>query len=499
MNGQIVRLTYVALALVAALVVMTTYWQTWASAGLAARQDNAIRRVHEFSIDRGLIFSFEPRKRLARNREREVGGKTLYFRRYPYGPLAAHVVGYSTVGRSRTGLERSLNDYLTASNQNLSTLVDRALDELHGRAVRGNNVVTTLDLDAQAVANEQLGRNCGAVVALDPRNGKVLAMASSPGFDPNDVENHYGRIAGITANCTPAAPLLNRATGGLFIPGSTFKVITASAALESRKFGPGSHFYDPGYCTVYGKKVYNFGAESGGPEVFGSVDLTQGLIHSINSVFCNIGLKLGAKAILDTAKRFGFYERPPLETPAEERQPSGLYRNGRLYYPKVDSNVDSGRLAFGQERMLVTPLQMAMVAGAIGFGGRLMEPQVVDKIVAPGGRVVEDPQPTLIRQAVSKRTAHEVAAMMRLVVREGTGTAGQIPGYTVGGKTGTAETGIAGSNTTWFIAFAGKDETSPPEVAVAVVLQNQSGVGGTTAAPIARAVMQAILQRTENP
>src|SRR4029450_3734385 len=149
--------------------------------------------------------------------------------------------------------------------------------------------------------------------------------------------------------------------------------------------------------------------------------------------------------------------------------------------------------------MLVSPLQRAMVAGAIGFGGRLIEPQVVDKIVAPGGRVVEDQQPTFIRQAVSKRTAHEVAAMMRLVVREGTGTAAQISGYTVGGKTGTAETGIAGSNTTWFIAFAGKDAESPPEVAVAVVLQNQSGVGGTTAAPIARAVMQAILQRTENP
>ena len=499
MNRQIVRLTQVALVLVGVLVVMTTYWQTWAAASLADRQDNAIRRVAEFSIDRGLIFSFAPRKRLARNRERDVAGKTLYFRRYPYGPLTAHVVGYSTVGRSRTGLERSLNDYLTASNSNLSTVLDKAFDELRGNSVRGNNVVTTIDLDAQAVAAEQLGQNCGAVVALDPRTGKVLVMAASPSFDPNRVENDFDSISAITANCEPAAPLLNRASAGLFIPGSTFKVITASAALESRKFGPGSSFYDPGYCTVYGKKVFNFGAESGGPEVFGSVDLIDGLVHSINSVFCNIGLKLGARAILDTAKRFGFYERPPLETPADERLPSGLYRNGKLFYPKVDANVDAGRMAFGQERMLVTPLQMAMVAGALGLGGRLMEPQVVDKIVAPGGRIVEDQQPTLIRQAVSRRTANEVAAMMRLVVREGTGTAAQIPGYTVGGKTGTAETGISGSNTTWFIAFAGKDADSPPEVAIAVVLQNQSGTGGITAAPIARTVMQAILQGTENP
>src|SRR4249919_1426526 len=442
MNRQIIRLTHVALVLVGVLVVMTTYWQTWASAGLADRQDNAIRRVAEVSIDCGLIFSFEPRKRLARNREREIDGKTLYFRRYPYGSLTAHVVGYSTVGRSRTGLERSLNDYLTASNANLSTLVHRTVDELRGKTIRGNDVLTNIDLGAQEIAQEQLGTNCGAVVALDPRTGKVLVMAASPSFDPNLVEEHYGRISRITANCTPAAPLLNRASAGLFIPGSTFKVITASAALEPKKFGPGSTFYDPGYCTVYGKQVHNF-ADQNGPEVFGTINLVTGLVHSVNSVFCNIGLKLGAKAILDTAKRFGFYERPPLETPADERLPSGLYDNGQLYYPRVDSNVDAGRMAFGQERMLVTPLQMAMVAGALGFGGKLMEPQVVDKIVAPGGKVIVNEKPTLIRRAVSKSTADAVAEMMRLVVQQGTGTAAQIPGYSVGGKTGTAETGIA--------------------------------------------------------
>ena len=203
MNAQIVRLTYVALGLVAVLVFMTTYWQTWASAGLAARQDNSIRRVAEFSVDRGLIFSFEPRRRLARNREREVEGRTLFFRRYPYGPLAAHVVGYSTVARSRTGLERSLNDYLTASNSSLSTVFDKTLDELRGKPVQGNDVVTTLDLDAQEVANEALGTNCGAVVALDPRTGKVLVMASSPGFDPNLVEENFGQIERITADCAP--------------------------------------------------------------------------------------------------------------------------------------------------------------------------------------------------------------------------------------------------------------------------------------------------------
>jgi peptidoglycan glycosyltransferase len=495
MNRQIVRLTYVSLALVGVLVVMTTYWQTWAAAGLADRQDNAIKRVAEFSVDRGLVFSGQPRKRLARNVERKVDRRSLFFRVYPQGELAAHLVGYSTVGRSRTGLERSLNDYLTASNADLSTLVDKALDDFRGKAVEGNDVVTNIDLEAQRVALEALGRECGAVVALDPRTGKVRVLASSPSFDPNLVEEKFERISRIEANCRPAAPLLNRASAGLYVPGSTFKVVTAAAALESRKFKPESTFFDPGYCTVYGKRVNNFDTSS----PFGTVDLESGLANSVNSVFCNIGKALGAKRILDMAKRFGFYEDPPLETPADEREASGLYDGGRLYYPKDDPDVDAGRMAFGQERMLVTPLQMAMLAGAIGAGGRLVEPQAVDRIVAPGGKVVLRQRPQLIRRAVSRSTGDAIARMMRLAVSSGTGTAAQISGWSVGGKTGTGETGVPGANTTWFIAFASRDEDTPAELAIAVVLQNQSSTGGATAAPIARAVMEAILSQRENP
>ena len=495
MNKQIIRLTYLALTLVAVLVVMTTYWQTWAAAGLADRQDNAIRRVAEFSVDRGLIFSWQPRKRLARNIQRNVGGKTLFFRRYPQGSLVAHLVGYSTVVRSRTGLERSLNDYLTSSNANLSTVVDKTLDELRGKPVQGNDVVTNIDLEAQEVALDALGSNCGAVVALDPRNGKVRVLASSPSFDPNLVEENFGQIERITANCRPAAPLLNRATAGLYVPGSTFKVVTASAALESGRYSPGSSFHDPGYCTVYGRRVNNFDTTS----PFGTLDLEDALVHSVNSVFCNIGKAMGAKRILDTARRFGFYELPPLETPSDEREVSGLYSGGRLYYPKVDRNVDAGRMAFGQERMLVTPIQMAMLAGAIGSHGRLMEPQAVDRVVGPGRRVVLRQRPRLIRQAVSRDTADAVARMMRLAVEGGTGTAAQISGWSVGGKTGTGETGVPGANTTWFIAFASRDEESPAELAIAVVLQNQASTGGATAAPIARDVMEAILSQSENP
>jgi len=492
MNKQITRVAGVAMALLVALIVATTYWQTWARPALAERQDNAIQRVAQFEIKRGLILS--PSRVLARNREKRVGGRTFYFRRYPQGRLAAHVVGYSTAGRSRTGLERSLNPILTGSARNLSSLVNQSLDKLNGKPITGDTVVTTLDVNGQKTALEALGTTCGAVVALDPRTGRVRVMVSSPSYNPNDVESAYGRIEAIKADCTPASPLLNRASQGLYPPGSTFKVVTASAALDSHKYTTASSFYDPGYCTVYGKRVSNFDTE----RPFGNLTLATALQYSVNSVFCNIGLKLGAKRILKQAKAFGFYERPPLETPESERLPSGLYKGGRLYDPKRDSNVDAGRMAFGQERLLVTPLQMAMVAGTIGNDGILMRPYVVSKTVTPNGKTRARTKPSKIRRAVSPATARDVGAMMIRAVQAGTGTAAQISGLEIGGKTGTAETGVAGNNTTWFICFAG-DPGQKPKLAVAVVLQNQSLTGGATAAPIARQVMQALLTPTANP
>jgi peptidoglycan glycosyltransferase len=492
MNTQLARVARVAMGLIVVLIAATTYWQTLARPGLAARQDNEIQRVAEFEVKRGLILG--PSRVLARNVPQKRGGKTYYLRRYPQGALTAAVVGYSTISRSRAGLEKSMNGDLTGTDRALSDLVDQQLDELSGKPIVGDTVVTTLDLRAQRVALDALGSNCGAVAALDPRTGKLLVMASSPTYNPNLVENHFEKIDKVTANCRPAAPLINRATQGLYAPGSTFKVVTTSAALESNRFTPDSTFYDPGYCTVYGKRVNNFDTSS----PFGNVTLAQGLQHSVNSVFCNIGKALGAKRILDQAKKFGFYERPPLETPDGERYPSGLYRNHELWYPARDQDVDAGRMAFGQERMLVTPLQMAMVAAGIGNAGIVMRPWVVEKIVSPQGKTVSRTRPERLDRAVGPVHAKQIEDMMVSVVQAGTGTAAQISGFRIGGKTGTAETGRPGVNTTWFIAFAGR-EGQRPEVAIAVALENQTGVGGTTAAPIARSVMQAILQGMENP
>jgi peptidoglycan glycosyltransferase len=483
-NKQITRVAVTALALLAALIVGTTYWQAWAAPDLADRQDNLIQRVAQFTVKRGLIYASDGRTVLAANRARRVQGQTLYFRRYPAHGLAAHVVGYSTQVRSRAGLERSANDFLTGSNANLSTVVETTLDRLTGATVEGNHLVLTLDPRAQRLALNALGGQCGAVVALEPSTGRLLASVSSPTYDPNLVETSFGLAARRKFGCLP---LINRVTAGLYAPGSTFKVVTAAAALDSGRFTPGSPFNDPGYCIEYGKRVNNYDTSS----PFGGVSLAQGMQYSINSVFCNIGKALGAGDLIDATKRFGFYSIPPLETPVNERSASGLYHRGKLFDPADENLVDPGRFAFGQERLLVTPLQMAMAAAAIANGGAVMKPHVIDRVIGPDGSSVVKTKREFLGRAVRGDHAAQIAQMMESVVSGGTGTAGQVPGVRVAGKTGTAETGVSGRNTTWFIAFAPVDR---PRVAVSVVLENQSGTGGTTAAPIARRVMQALVR-----
>jgi peptidoglycan glycosyltransferase len=491
MNRQIARLAVVALVLITALIGGTTYWQTWAAAGLADRQDNAIQRVAQFTIKRGKIKAADGTV-LAANYTKRVEGHTLYFRRYPTGGLFAQLVGYSTQVRSRAGLERSENDFLTASNANLGTIFDKTIDKLKGTTVTGNDLVLTVRTRLQRLAMQQLAGKCGAAVALDPRSGKVLALASQPTYDPNLVERRFNRIPTKSAACPGAAPLVERATDGLFTPGSTFKVVTATAALDTGRFTPDSPFYDPGYCIEYGKQVSNAGSpDQGGAEVFGNVTLALGLVHSINSVYCNIAKELGAKPILDYAKRFGFYALPPLETPGSERAPSGLYDKGKLYWPKnFRYDVDPGRIGFGQERLQVTPLQMAMIGAAVAHGGVLMRPYVVDRAVAANGDVVMKTHPKVMHRVMKTQTAQEITSMMVGAVDSGTGTAAQIPGVQVAGKTGTAETGVNGRNTAWFMCFAPADH---PRFVVAVVLENQTGFGGQVAAPIAKVLMQALL------
>jgi peptidoglycan glycosyltransferase len=496
MNAQITRLAVAAIALLAVLIVGTTYWQTWAAAGLADRQDNAITRVAQFTIDRGKIYAANGHVLLATNTKKKIHGQTYYFRKYPNGYLAPHVVGYSTQSRSRAGLERSQNDYLTGANGNLTSVARRELDKLKGVTVKGNDLQLSLNVRAQETAVRALAGKCGAAVAIDPQTGEILALASSPTYNPNAVEKGFSGITRIrTRACSSASPLLDRATQGLYPPGSTFKVVTAAAALDSGAFTPDSTFFDPGYCEEYGKRVSNAGNPES-PETFGTVTLAQGLQHSINSVYCNIGKHIGAGKILDYAERFGFYATPDLELPADAQSPSGLYNRSKLFKPKhPEYQVDPGRLAFGQERLLVTPVQMAMVAATVANGGVLMQPHLIEKVLAPNGSTVWRVRPHKVRRVISARTAQELRQMMESVVTGGTATNVQIPGVRLAGKTGTAETGANGKYDTWFIAFA---PAQAPRVAVAVALENQTGFGATTAGPIAKSIVEAILRQRSN-
>jgi peptidoglycan glycosyltransferase len=489
-NKPITRLAVAAVVLISALIVATTYWQVWAAAGLRDRQDNALQRVAEFTIERGGIYANGGRVPVATNVERKSGGKTFFFREYPQHRLFAHAVGYSTQGRARAGLEQSLNDYLTASNANLSTVLDKTLDELRGETIEGNDVHITLDPTAQRTALRALGSLCGAVVVLEPRSGRVLVLASTPTYDPNLIERNFQQAQRAPgAQCSNPDPLFDRATQGLYAPGSTFKVVTGAAAHESGEFDLSSTFVDPGYCEEYGRRVNNYDTS----RPFGRVDFVQAMQYSINSVFCNIGKQLGGRAILEQGQRFGFYAKPPLETPVDERRASGLYEDGKLFFPKNDTQVDPGRLAFGQERMLVTPLQMAMVAGAVAAGGLVMEPHLVDRIVAPDGEAIRTTEARRLGRAISQKTADRLTIQMKAVVAGGTATVVQldVPGG-VAGKTGTAETGRSGVNTTSFIGFAPAER---PRLAIAVIVEQQAGTGGRIAAPIAREVMQAVLRR----
>jgi peptidoglycan glycosyltransferase len=495
-NAQLRHVAVVAAVLVAVLIGATTYWQAWAGGELANRQGNAVQLVAQVQVDRGDIRASNG-TRLAWSVPHKKGGLTTYSRKYLQNGAFSQIVGYATPEQTQTGLEQYLNDYLTGSNTTLTNTLSQELDRLSGKTVHGDNVTLTLRPVAQELASQLLAGRCGAVVAMNPKTGAIYAMASSPTYNPNLIleRNGYAKVARIKGTCGDASALYNNATQGLYPPGSTFKLVTAAAALDSGKFTPNSNFYDPGYCIEYGDHVSNAGNPEGGAEAFGNVTLAQGLEHSINSVFCNVGKALGAAKILDYAKRFGFYRSPPLDTAPGTLYPSGLYKDGLLFDPSdPTTQVDPGRLAFGQDKMIVTPLQMALVAATIANRGREPIPYLVQKVTAPDGSVVSTTRPRSLGNPISSETAAALTAMMRLVVTGGTAASvGFSSSLEVAGKTGTAELGLGNIYDSWFTCFA---PASNPQVAVAVVVEKQAnGFGATFAAPIAKAMLENLLPR----
>lgn len=473
MNRSIRRLYMTLAAGFGLLVVMLGWWQVVAADSLKEHTDNQQTAQAERLIDRGRILSADG-KVLAASRARRIKGQRVFERVYPQGTLAANAVGFSSTA-NRTGIESTYNRYLSGSFG-----TEPLLQRFNLKEKRGADVRLSLDTRVQQAAEEGLAGKAGAVVAFDPTTGQILAMASSPTFDLQQAVTDYASIP------TEGSPFINRTTQGLYPPGSTFKVVTATAALESGEYTPGSTFDDTGSFDTPGGPIRNFDGER-----FGEHDLTTALTNSINTTFASIGDALGPELLGGTMTAYGFGERPPIDLPDGEVLVSGR-RDGGKVLPNDEDGEDTARIAIGQERLTVTPLQMMMVAGAVANRGVLMAPHLMERITDRGGSVVKRGEPDEVGRVMSEANAAELTAMMENVVREGTGTAAALSsaGVTVAGKTGTAESSDANRNQAWFIGFA---PAEAPVVAVAVVVEDTSLTGGIAAAPIAASVMRAAI------
>jgi peptidoglycan glycosyltransferase len=478
-NQPILRLFGLVVVLFAVLLAFTSRWSVFEAASLRSNPLNARALLQQERIERGTILAANGSVLAHSVRAPGSRGSEATFERsYPTREQFAHAVGYSFIDLGRTGIERFRNGVLSGQ---ADTGLQKILDQLQGRRARGDELRTTLDPAAQQVANGALAGHEGAVVALDPRSGAIEVMASSPSYDPNVLRSQraYKRLS------AQGKPLVNRATQFGYAPGSSFKVVTATAAIDTGAFTPESTVSGRDNVPISGVPLQNDNNAN-----YGQITLKEALAKSVNTVWAQVAERLGKHTLERYMSRFGFDRKPQLDYPSGEMSSSGEYQRARLVAP-TSSLVDVGRLGIGQDKLEVTPLQMAEVAAAVANRGRLMTPHLADRIVNPDGRTVQRIAPSVQAVVMKPSTAAAVTSMMEAVVNEGTGTAAQIGGVQVAGKTGTAETQIGQTiNNVWFIAFA---PASVPRVAIAVTLRGVPGFGGAFAAPIARQVMERLL------
>jgi peptidoglycan glycosyltransferase len=475
MNVQIVKLFGFIVVLYALLFGFTSYWSVFDSNSLKENTANRRPLLEEQQIHRGDILAADGSV-IARSTPVGSGDNQIYVRKYPEGPLYGNPIGYSFVERGRIGTELAHNDELVGNKTEFLSV----LDELQGHAQVGDKLQSSLDPDAQRAAVEGLGGQRGAVVAIVPSTGEVRAMASVPEYDPNEVQNSK-RFQQL--NTELSAPLFNRATQAGYPPGSTMKIVTATAALDSGDLTPGT--------TLSGRSPQTFSGvplSNSGDEQFGTIDMTTALTNSVNTYWAQVGEKVGSDTMFEYMDRYGFDQKPRLDLPSFQLATSGVFAGNRLL--TGGDAVDIARVAIGQERLRVTPLQMAEVAATVANKGELMEPRLWSKVIDPDGRETKL-DPSRQSRVMSEDTAATLNDMMQSVVQEGTGTAAAVSGIDVAGKTGTAEISN-GVNQAWFIGFAPADD---PQIAIAVTVERTSGFGGPTAGPIFKAVAEAILQK----
>ncbi len=473
MNASIRRTAVVASVLFLALLVNISIVQLWRQSSLSA--DDRNRRVldAEFAQNRGAILAGDTQIATTT----PIKDRFQYQRSYPQGSLYATVTGWYSYEFGRSGLEAKYSTELagTAPSQTLARLVD----QFTGATPVGATIQTTIDPKLQQVAAQQLAGKKGAVVALDPKTGAILAMVSTPTYDPNTLATHdltAARAAWTALNADPNKPLSDRGTREIYPPGSTFKLVTAAAALENGMapdtlLNTPSHLTLPNSTSVLGNEISACGN--------GQQTMDRAFQLSCNTAFANLGVMLGADKLRAQAEKFGFNSVPMTDINAAKSQ-----------FPTQLDAAQTMLSAIGQYDVAASPLQMAMVAAAIDNDGVLNTPYLVSEIRSADLKVLYRHGPDS-KQSLSSASAQALQQMMVNVVQKGTGTAAQVPGVVVGGKTGTAQTDLKKNPYAWFVCFA-----KNPDIAVAVFIEDANVArndiaGGALAGPIAKAVIQA--------
>jgi len=469
------------LVLFISLFLSTSVVQVLASRTISD-DDRNVRNLYEsFSAERGQIYAGNEPIALSI----PVDNQFRFLRTYPQAELYAPVVGYYTLNQGNAGIESELNALLTG--QSSSQFMEQVDALVTGSTPRGATVVLSIDHELQQIAAEALGDRAGAVVAIEPSSGRILAMVSTPSFDPNRLATHSSSEVLSYYQSVEAdsqKPLNNRAIAGdQYFPGSVFKLLVTAAALESRQFSAESEFENlpeiqlplsTAIVTNSGGRLCGLGE---------TVTIETALVLSCNVPFAELGLALGEGAIGDMADRFGFeatLEIPLAVTPSR--------------YPRGMDQAQLMLSSFGQYDVRVTPLKVAMISAAIANEGQLMTPQLVDEVLANDLRVLDQFEPAVYSTPMSKRTANELRRIMVEGVQNGVASQGQVTGIPVAGKTGTAETGIDEGRSFWFTGFAPAND---PKIAVAVVVEGDAadGTGNSVAGPIARAVLEQVVYR----
>lgn len=486
MNSPIRRISVLIAALFCALFVSATIVQYFQAPSLRARPDNKRTLLDNYSRDRGAIIVGNDQ--VAKSVPAASTDELKYLRTYDNGPLYAAVTGYySYVYGAGGGLENSSDALLSGTSDSL--FYRRMIDMLTGKSQSGASLQLTIDPRAQAAAAKGLGNQRGAVVAINPKTGAILALYSSPSYDPNTLTSHDANSvtsawAALNADKT-GTPLVNRAIGGnTYFPGSTFKIVTAAAALDSGAITPSTPIPAPAALDLPQTNITlpNYDHRACGPN--DQTSLQHALEISCNSAFGWIGLKVGGDALRAQAQKFGFGDSLQIPT-----------RVTPSTFPDQLNAPQTAQSAIGQYDVKATPLQMAMVAAAIANKGVEMKPYLIQSVLGPNLESIDTTTPEQLSQATTAETAATLTAMLTSVVDNGTGKPAAIPGVKVAGKTGTAEQGNGKPPHAWFVSFAPSDN---PQVAVAVVVEDggnagDEAAGGRTAGPIAKAVMQAVM------